>query len=599
MKYFRVNIHFPAGSVLIGGYAEVPDGLHGAHARDRAGRPILPATAIRGALRESLEAVLRGADMQACAGGTGLTAEAADSDGAKPIPCILHNGGRCIACRLFGTQRSAIDTDERRFSALVLEEGTSASNADVWTNQPGVSISRKRRSAEDKRLFLRSVPATSRTLHFSANGRLLDEQLKTYFDAAVRATTHLGSGRSRGYARVNLSLEWLESGQTAAAALPAEGDILLRVELKSPAALGVPIAGDGPRDTREEIPGSALRGAIGFALADALPDPKDAAFQALVAEDGAHFGFLYPVDDDTMHMSAPLPITSVACKYGRRKHGIVDTLLDRLAIAHIDQPGHVSSVEATSITSRCNAPSCGGPLRGIHGARRMGQTIPTRTVTRLAMDRSRSSARNGQLFMQTLLEPGAIFEGTIRNVPPISRDRLALALAQPLAVGRGRGNGWGQVKITASPLPPQQSLEDRGKAFDAALRRRLEQAGLATHRVGRLVPITLLSPLVPTTENDDGSAELQRLVEAAGCYLKARRFCREGGWDQRLGHMEPLHAVAAGGVFVLDFGEGRSWAQALDALATLEKRGVGQRRYQGYGHIRCFDEFIFTQMAMR
>jgi len=394
-------------------------------------------------------------------------------------------------------------------------------------------------------------------------------------------------------------LEWLEPGEMTETTLPPEDDISLRIELSSPVALGVPIAGDGPRDTREEIPGSALRGAIGFALAEALPDPNDAAFQALVAEYGAHFGFLYPVDDTAAHSSAPLPITSVACKYGRRQHGIGDTLLDRLAVAHIEKPSQVTSVETTSRTNRCNASGCGGPLRGIEGTRRMGGTIHTRTVTRLAMDRARSSAKDGQLFMQTLLEPGTMFEGTIRNIPSMSRNRLALALSQPLAVGRGRGNGWGQIKITAISTPPQQSLEARGKAFDAALKDRLEQAGLSTHRVGRLVPITLLSPLVPTNDGDDGSAELQRLIEAADCYLKARRFCREGGWDQRQGRMEPLHAVAAGGVFVLDFGEGRSWTQAIEVLASLERRGAGQRRHQGYGHVRCFDEFIFTQMVTR
>ncbi|MDI3290989.1 RAMP superfamily CRISPR-associated protein [Polyangium sp. 15x6] len=597
MRAFEITLSFPAGSVLIGGYASVPDGLHGAHARDRKGRAILPATAIRGALRESLEALLRGADMPACAAGTGLSPEAAQSGNARSVPCMLDDGGRCIACRLFGTQRAAIEDNERRFSSLVLHDARPQSETDAWAIQPGVALSRQARSAAENRLFMRSVPAPSRSLRFRAEGRLLDPELERYFEAAVRGTTHLGSGRSRGMARVEIALRWREEAAPSPVSLPPEGNVHLRVTLDAPASIGVPLAVDGLRDTRLEIPGAALRGTVGFALAEALPDPNDEAFQALVAEEGAQFGFLYPVDDASQSPSAPLPITAVACKYHRREHGIVDTLLDRLAAEHIETATQVSAVEKTSVT-RCGAPNCGGPLRGIEGGRRMRSSVPTRTVTRLSMDRARSSAREGQLFTQVLLEEGTVFEGTIRNIPAGSRERLALALAQPLSLGRGRGSGWGRVTVQATAPPKAKTLEERGRAFDDALRRRLADAHLLVHKVGRLVPITLLSPLAPLKDDEDGSAELMRALEAA-CYLKARRFCREGGWDQRKGKMEPVLATAAGGVFVLDLGEGRTWRQILPMLEELERRGVGQRRHQGFGHVLCFDELICKRTFAR
>jgi CRISPR/Cas system CSM-associated protein Csm3 (group 7 of RAMP superfamily) len=81
MKPFELVLTFPTGGVLIGGYSAVPDGMHASHAVDRHGRPMLPATALRGALRETLEALLRGAGEPACAGGDGV-----DPGGALAAP---------------------------------------------------------------------------------------------------------------------------------------------------------------------------------------------------------------------------------------------------------------------------------------------------------------------------------------------------------------------------------------------------------------------------------------------------------------------------------------------------------------------------------
>ncbi|WP_437623254.1 RAMP superfamily CRISPR-associated protein [Sorangium sp. So ce1151] len=598
MKSFELTLHFPAGSVMVGGYADVPEGLHGAHARDSSGRPILPATAIRGALRESLEALLRGAGLHACAAGTGLVPEAVQEVGARAVPCTLDEGRRCIPCRLFGTQRAAIDEGERRFSGLVLGEALPVSGENAWLVQPGVAIGRNARSAEENRLFLRRVPAPSRALRFVAQGRLLDAELERSFDAAVRATSHLGSGRSRGMARVEMALRWLEDTAPAPVALPAEGDVRLRVTLRSPTSIGVPIASDGLRDTRLEVPGAALRGAVGFALAEALPDPTDPAFQALVAEEGAHFGFLYPVDDAADEPGAPLPITAVACKYEQRKHGVVDTLLDRLAIEHASSAAHASGVERTAL-SRCGFPGCNGPLRGMEGTRRMRAAVPVRAVTRLSMDRMRSSARDGQLFSQILLEEGTVFEGSIRNIPAEARQRLALALAQPLSLGRGRASGWGKIELHASAAPAPARLSSRGQAFDEALRRRLRAAGLPAERLGRLVPITIMSPLLPAGDGDDGAGELASAIGASRCFLKARRFSREGGWDQRTGKMEPALATAAGGIFVLELAEGRTWTDVLSLLEQIEQHGVGLRRHQGFGQVLCFDPFICARTFTR
>ena len=144
MKVFELHVELPTGAVLVGGYSALPVGASSAHARDGAGRPLIPATALRGALRESLEALLRGAGMPACEAGTGISpCERGARDGDRaPRPCIVDGGGRCVACRLFGSQRKAREAGERGFSALILGDahlGSADADHEHWVERQQVA----------------------------------------------------------------------------------------------------------------------------------------------------------------------------------------------------------------------------------------------------------------------------------------------------------------------------------------------------------------------------------------------------------------------------------------------------------------------------
>ncbi len=128
MSGFVLTLRFPSGSPLIGGYSAVPTGLHAVSAQDHNGHPVIPATAIRGALRESLESLLRGAKQPACSGGDGLLLGQAPVDKQErgPINANIQDETisvcRCKACLLFGTQRDKLDDGERAFSGLILSD---------------------------------------------------------------------------------------------------------------------------------------------------------------------------------------------------------------------------------------------------------------------------------------------------------------------------------------------------------------------------------------------------------------------------------------------------------------------------------------------
>ena len=595
MSNFELVLRSPTGGVMVGGYSAVPDGVHGSHAVDRHGRPLIPATALRGALREALEALLRGVGESACSGGDGLDPTQSEK-GAVALPCVLDNGGRCKPCRLFGTQRAALGEGERAFSALVLGDAHAEPGAVGWNIRPGIGIARRSRSAEDGRLFMQRTPSTPGQ-SFTAHGRLLDPELQKYFEAAVRTTKHIGAGRSRGLARVDMEPTW-QAPARSAVTLAAKGDIRVRVTLLAPASIGAPVVHPSLRETRDEIPGAALRGAIGFALAEVLDDPnRDEPFQELVGTQGASFGFLFPVDSEgsTAGLSGPLPITAAACKQHGRAHGVIDTLLDRLAAALVTDAAQVDAVERTTL-SECK--ECGQPLRTLAGWRRRSSPIPTRTITRVSLDRAHASAGDGLLFSQMLLEAGTVFEGVIRDVPERGRAHLARALALPLSLGRGRSAGWGRVKVEALASTKLAPLKDRASGFDAALRAHLRKAGLTEERVGRLIPITLMSSLI-TEGEDDGEALLLRGLEGATCFHKARRFSREGGWDQRQRGMEPALATAAGSIFVIDLGPGRAWKDVLPWIERIEQQGIGARSHQGYGRAMAFDPMFLQRTVQR
>jgi len=590
MSEFELQLSF-RGSVLIGGHSAVPDGAHASHARLDDGRPMIPASAIRGALRESLEGLLRAEGIAACSGGDGV--EPRTSRGAQGGPCQLDEGRPCRACRLFGGGRRQLPQGERTFSALVLGEALPGEDIILWQKRHNVAIDRRRQSAADKMLVQRQIPEDDLT--YVATGRLtsIGGTLKQDFEAAVCATSHIGAGRSSGLARVDVKVDWTLPEITARA-LPEGSDIELSIVLKTPASIGLPTADGNFKDTRLCIPGSALRGAVGFALAEILEDPSDPDFQALVAENeqGAIFDFLYPVDDLTEAGAAgPWPLTARRCK-AHLSHGVFDTLLDRIAVDAIDSAEDAARI-ADRVLISCPVAGCGHPLRSPTGGRRAKGLPGVQIVTRVAMDRQRSSARDQALFTHAQIERGTRFVGRIRNIHASGRAHLARALAAPLSLGRARAMGWGAISIEKIEAPrAAPSIEARARAFDDALTKHLDRMGLRGDRVGRLIVFTLLSPLL-LSPDDDGRAVLAAALDRSVAWpIVARRFDLERGWDQRTGPRKIARAARAGSVFVAELPAGQHWAEVVASLTRLEEQGAGERTRQGFGRILCFDPFI-------
>ena len=139
------------------------------------------------------------------------------------------------------------------------------------------------------------------------------------------------------------------------------------------------------------------------------------------------------------------------------------------------------------------------------------------------------------------------------------------------------------MEIMDGHEPPKVEL--RAKDFMRAVKGHLKAAQLPTEGLGRLLPITLLAPLLPEEGDDDGRKTLAcALGNVIEWVVVARRFVRDGGWDQRTGRPFAELAVAAGAVYVARLADDWDTSETLKALLALERDGVGRRRHQGYGH---------------
>lgn len=140
--------------------------------------PIIPATSIKGWLRENAERILRAMGERVC-------------DGSQPTSTCKSAGNACLVCRIFG--------NPRRRSALFFYDGKLAGG--LTDTRTSVSLSRHRRTAFEERLFTTEV-AWGRSLEVTGRGFFATPEEAKQAAAIVwlsaKAGFALGAARSRG-----------------------------------------------------------------------------------------------------------------------------------------------------------------------------------------------------------------------------------------------------------------------------------------------------------------------------------------------------------------------------------------------------------------
>jgi CRISPR-associated protein Csx10 len=382
----------------------------------------------------------------------------------------------------------------------------------------------------------------------------------------------------------------------------------LEVEISLQSSLMIGTDGESTlyNQTRDYIPGAALRGALAETMLSAeAGDNFEALFGELATE--PIFDNLYPSRSGSQ--TYPLPLSARTCKYypgfqsqEGEHHGVGDILVRQAVFeAMLDDRVNLPCLYKPL------CPECHSDVKGLGGyyevvARQYGRAAaPVRRISRTAIDRWRQTAAERLLYTLETVEPGTqgqpplLFRGAVL----CGEDQgvvLERWLPQVKGIGGGRSRGLGNVEVQVlsernGSLP---GLRERLEEFDAAVRAEWR----FYQRVARVEPLAddvrffsldLLAPAflthysLPATR--PALADLRLPVESMQLWRAISQQSVIGGWHMggRLPRRTAL-ATAMGSVFMYRT-EGLSFDDLETGLQKLENEGLGEERARGFGQV--------------
>lgn len=604
MPRLEVVVH---GHLLVAGNQDLALGVDLTTARrfqDGQLVPYIPATALRGAVRMQLEALLAGAgepDVDPYPLDYGVPPEKLGGPVARLFGYSGKLGERTHAregCLRFG---DALPTDPvRAVQALSV--------------RPGLEIEDYSGTAEDRKLFFREVAEISaEPLVFTAEleiDRDVQEEDRRYLQAAVETTDALGAGKSKGGGFVEI--RWIDE-EAAPSVQEVQGEPATAIRarlvftLREPAHFGDGGPQGNHHATRTHVPGATVRGAVAWALIRAGVDPdRDPAFQSLFAGEGAaRFGdALFVPDLEAEPRIAP------ATRRKRRGTGERrDILVMELARDRVNQ-----LLEGTGRHLRADD----GPARFDPDKVRPGSRLVRRIRTRLSIDRHSGASAQGKLFSIEQVEPWipgkeenppvpVRFSAWVEGLDAAGARLLARAVEQPVLLGAGRNHGLGkadlEIVFAGDPdLLEGAEAERRVLALadrvDRETRELAARAGLsAPPDSGGRVPLALvaLSDFVPSDGKRPHPLAEPAAAAGDGAPEPIRSFLlfqgAAGGYDQRRkeGALKDLQpAVGAGSVYVYEIPR-EGLGDRLRSLLPRLRQGVGSCTEGGCGRFGMFE----------
>jgi hypothetical protein len=610
------------GPLLVAGGKDASAGVHLATARlwtEHGEIPCIPATALRGALRLQLEALLRGAE-EAATGPYPLD----EGEGAPPAL------GEDDVAQLFGYCGRL---GERHGSHEGLVRVSDALPADplrakaALAVRAGVSLEPTSGAAADQKLFFRElVEVRAEPLRFRAEldpGAATPSQLER-LRAAVETVGAIGGGKASGCGEVSLAWQEGELPRQLPAEAQGVGDAQtaerarLVFTLLEPAHFG----DGGPRRnhqaTRTHVPGATVRGALAWALLrSGTVRGEDPAFQALFLGEPSFGDALFqPRPVGTEPEALAVPTVGPLPRERERKAGAPsrDRLARELARAEVNR--RLEEQGWTVRLARSGAKVDPVPPRP-------GVELLRRTRTRVSIDRETGAAADRRLFSIEQIEPWVPSEGgdapaarvafvaTIENLGaagPEARQLLGRLAGHRVYLGAGRHHGLGAVALSVIFEPETPNLdaaEARVGAFaarvEALIRRWSAAAHLPPAEPGAAagagtVPLVWVaqSEYLPRSAEDHPLAGLFPAAPTRSWLAHAER----GGYDQRPARarsagekvrLKPLcPAVAAGGVYVYEVPRAVLRELLERALAPLA-RGVGRDTQVGCGRFTVYE----------
>lgn len=579
---------------------------------ERRAVPYIPATALRGAIRLQLEALLAGTHL------TPTGPYALENNGADASQ-LTDSVAALFGCSGPAELRSGSKEGKVRLSdAWPIDEVAAAAALRVRAN---VAIDPVLASAADQKLFFRELVETGeRPLQFRAELEVhgaTAEELR-HLEAALGSTEAVGAGKAVGGGAISIRFE---RGQSAAGATvegdPASaGSARLAFELLEPAHFG----DGGPRGnhqgTRSYIPGATVRGALAWALLrSGRVSPSDAPFRELFLGE-VSFGDALPGAAGANPRVRPLTLAE--------RRSDVPSLCDKLPL-HLARGRINRELEGTGLAFREDD----GSQRFDPVEARSAEGLLRHTRTRVSIDRETGAAAAQRLFSIEQIEPflaagspaanATTFVATIEGLSPSSAAASLLAELRglPVFVGAGRNHGLGRVSLgvafeggeqdVAAAVAQVERLSSAVERLARDLRRRggLPPAQEPAPADAMLLALVAQSDYLPEVASADPFAEL-----GIGKARLLRRFLQEGssgGYDELSAReqgaaasaLKPLEpTLAAGSVFVYEVERSSLPAILERALPTL-RRGVGRGIPTGHGRFALWVDSGTNEETMR
>lgn len=364
---------------------------------------------------------------------------------------------------------------------------------------------------------------------------------------------------------------------------------------------------------RQYIPGRVLRGALALDLL------RQGASTTRIREvvGRLRVGNFFPTPQwGEVRYTLPLPMTAMTCKRRpgfcsepRREkagHGVVDTLLPRLAYRLLQESGARLSVP---FAFDCAADGCQGRMEPYmkfyslykHKEKQYLVAFEARyhAQTKVALSRHRRAAYEAMLYTASALSPltsspGGDGDAPVAFLGRVAGDDDALALLKEAlartAIGALHNRGYGRVRVeeTQVDLPP---LPERLQAFNDALRRlwqdlrrlAVNTADLPKVPTGTYFSLDLLAPGV---FRKDGVPSLVPQLTVGGQELEPVMWVTRpdlaSGWSTAWGLPKPTDLAARmGSTYVYRLSGDAS--TLLPELGRIEQEGVGERRDESFG----------------
>lgn len=621
MKSLTIRVVPESTSLLVGGRSAPRSGGHKATARDGDGRPVIPASALRGALRLELERLLAG--------------EASAGDGGAP--CTPHDQDPevtecdCPVCRLFGREAGSTGTLRLEDARLEETQPRTDDEAPATLLRPRVGVSRRTGSAVAQHLvFAEATDRLDDHQVFHARAWLLPRnhddgpeelgQDLSRLRAAATALRTLGGGKAQGLGWVRCVVDELDveepepspdSGAGTTDGHPTALDVTFIALAPLHLGAGRPLGNF--HATRQEAPGSTVRGALCWALLhQGRVEAEDPRFQHLVER--ARFG-------------TARPRGHVPCAT-RRRCRPVGHVFDDLVLEVVRRQAARVGVALPFAGPSCPQDHRDRPcpaVKTLPWPYREGAPEPvTRIHTRTALNRRTGTAMDEKLFSLELLEPPLELTARLSGLDAATA-RLLLELDGGEAwLGGKRSQGLGHCRLRVTPAreagdAPGKAEIRRAREGCEELDRELRAAWqpewgelLAEHEAP--VALVLTEPWLPGEEEarltDRLLAQERRAIEAgplaghrplAGFVLaaeeggfgalEARRWGAGDGVPR--GERPPRPVAAPGSVWVYAVPRGDLETQ-LAGWLRRGRRGGGARQQLGWGRFELRGAQDFT-----